>query len=106
MHITSSKALTQLKESGKLFTELFAHGSLSVEVYKPEEKDLQQPHTKDEVYVVISGSGEFYNDGIISNFFPGDFLFVPAGKVHYFQNFTDDFSTWVIFYGPEGGEKS
>jgi uncharacterized RmlC-like cupin family protein len=38
------------------------------------------------------------------HFGPGDFLFVPAGIEHRFVNFTDDFSTWVIFYGPKGGE--
>jgi hypothetical protein len=25
--------------------------------------------------------------------------------VHRFEEFTDDFYTWVIFYGPDGGEK-
>jgi hypothetical protein len=25
---------------------------------------------------------------------------------HHFENFSDDFATWVIFYGPDGGEKS
>jgi hypothetical protein len=25
---------------------------------------------------------------------------------HYFENFSDDFATWVIFYGEEGGEKN
>jgi len=35
---------------------------------------------------------------------PGDLLFVPAGIVHRFEDFTDDFATWVMFYGPEGGE--
>jgi hypothetical protein len=24
---------------------------------------------------------------------------------HRFEDFTDDFATWVIFYGPEGGER-
>ena len=37
-------------------------------------------------------------------FAPGDMLFVPAGTVHRFEDFSDDFATWVIFYGPEGGE--
>ena len=30
-----------------------------------------------------------------------------AGAINYgfgFEDFTDDFSTWVFFYGPEGGE--
>jgi quercetin dioxygenase-like cupin family protein len=38
-------------------------------------------------------------------FAPGDVLFVPAGTIHRFEEFTDDFRTWVIFYGPPGGER-
>jgi mannose-6-phosphate isomerase-like protein (cupin superfamily) len=37
-------------------------------------------------------------------FGPGDALFVPAGMKHRFENFSDDFATWIMFYGPEGGE--
>jgi len=35
----------------------------------------------------------------------GDVIFAPAGIEHRFENFSDDFVTWVIFYGPVGGEK-
>ena len=58
----------------------------------------------DEVYVVASGNGEFVNGGVRRPFETGELLFVPAGIEHRFENFSDDFSTWVIFYGPEGGE--
>jgi len=37
-------------------------------------------------------------------FGPDDFLFAPAGVAHRFENFTDDFFVWVLFYGPGGGE--
>ena len=104
MHIPVGSALTQLDKSGKLFIDVYSHGSLSVEVYKPLDLDLQQPHTRDEVYIVISGTGEFFDGTETVLFEPGDFLFVPAGIEHRFLNFTDDFATWVIFYGPEGGE--
>ena len=87
------------------FVELFAHGSLSVEIYQPLGRDQQTPHARDEVYVVVSGSGEFVNDGVRKPFTAGELLFVPAGIEHRFENFSDDFATWVIFYGPEGGEK-
>ncbi len=106
MKIDKNEALNKLVGESSPFLPVFEHGTLSVEVYKPEKIDLQQPHTRDEVYVIISGSGEFLNGGVKMNFSPGDFLFVPAGVEHRFENFTDDFSTWVIFYGPEGGEKS
>jgi mannose-6-phosphate isomerase-like protein (cupin superfamily) len=104
--LTAQAALATLARSeDKLpFVELFAHGSLSVEIYKPLGRDEQTPHARDEVYVVASGNGEFVNGGVRRPFETGELLFVPAGIEHRFENFSDDFSTWVIFYGPEGGE--
>ena len=90
---------------GKKFAELFRHGSLSVEIYAPREKDDQKPHTRDEVYIVAQGSGDFLYGNARVTVNPGDFLFAAAGQPHRFENFTDDFYTWVLFYGPEGGEK-
>jgi mannose-6-phosphate isomerase-like protein (cupin superfamily) len=104
MQISTKEALGKLSNSNQLFLELFTHGTLSVEVYKPKEKDFQQPHEKDEIYIVISGEGDFYLDGKTVKFQKGDFLFVPAGVEHRFENFSEDFSTWVIFYGEKGGE--
>ncbi len=37
-------------------------------------------------------------------FQPGDLLFVPAGCVHRFEEFSDDLAVGVVFYGPDGGE--
>jgi len=105
MKINPQEALEKLEGADTPFLRLFEHGTLLVEIYKPDKIDLQQPHTRDEVYIVISGSGEFLNDGVRSNVGIGDFLFVPAGIEHRFENFTNDFSTWVLFYGQEGGEK-
>ena len=106
--LTTQAALAALADSddGKPYRLLFAHGSLEVEVYRPIGKDLQTPHTRDEVYVVIAGHGEFVNGGERRPFQAGELLFVPAGVEHRFENFSDDFSTWVIFYGPHGGETS
>lgn len=94
-----------LKKSKKEFTELFVHKTFTVELYKPDKVDRQQPHTKDEVYVVVSGKGMFFCDGVTVEFEPGDMLFVPARAKHRFEDFSDDFITWVFFFGPEGGEK-
>jgi mannose-6-phosphate isomerase-like protein (cupin superfamily) len=104
--LTAERSLEVLAKSGNVFTKVFEHGSLVVEVYRPDSIDHQTPHTRDEVYVVISGFGWFVNGEIRHRFEPGQLIFVPAGVVHRFEDFTDDFSTWVLFYGPEGGEKS
>ena len=82
------------------------HGSMELKLYAPRGSDPQQPHTRDEVYVVVSGRGEFDNGGELQPFVAGDALFVPAGRPHRFTRFSDDFATWVIFYGPEGGESA
>ena len=99
------KALQHLSNKPEnLFVKVIKHGSMSVEIYRPVNIDPQTPHLQDELYVIISGYGEFLNDGVRTTFQQGDVLFVKAGVEHRFENFTDDFATWVIFYGPEGGE--
>ncbi|RYU92592.1 cupin domain-containing protein [Mucilaginibacter terrigena] len=80
------------------------HGNMSAEIYRPHKVDKQTPHLQDELYIIISGKGEFVNDGKRISFKPGDMIFVAAGAEHRYENFTDDFATWVIFYGPLGGE--
>jgi mannose-6-phosphate isomerase-like protein (cupin superfamily) len=90
--------------AGERFASLFRHGTLEVELYAPRGRDPQQPHRRDEVYVVAQGSGTFLNGVARHPFGPGDLLFVPAGVAHRFEEFTDDLVVWVIFYGPDGGE--
>jgi mannose-6-phosphate isomerase-like protein (cupin superfamily) len=100
-----AEAMAQLPgPQGKRFAIVFEHGSLSIEIYAPRGHDPQQPHTRDEGYVVVAGSGEYVSGETRQAFGPGDFLFAPAGEAHRFENFTDDLAVWVIFYGPEGGE--
>ena len=104
-HITAARALARVPTAdGKAFAEVLSHGTLSVEIYAPRGSDPQSPHTRDEVYVIVSGRGQFLLDGERRAFGPGDVLFVPARAVHRFEGFGDDFATWVFFYGPEGGE--
>ncbi|MBU1820570.1 MAG: cupin domain-containing protein [Bacteroidetes bacterium] len=102
---TSQKKAHALLTPHMRFVEMMRHGSMSVEWYAPVGVDTQQPHGQDELYVIVSGSGMFLNGEETYPFGPGDVLFVPAGVVHRFFDFTEDFATWVIFYGPAGGEK-
>jgi len=103
--VSVAEALGRLPgPGGARFVEVFRHGTLVVEVYSPRGVDPQTPHTRDEVYIVVSGSGWFVNGGRRERFGAGDFLFVPAGVVHRFEEFSEELVVWVIFYGPEGGE--
>lgn len=105
-HIALSDGFARIPtpDGGRVAT-LFEHGSLTIELYAPKGHDPQQPHTRDEAYIVVAGSGLFFNSGARYPFGPGDFLFAAAGEEHRFENFSDDLVVWVIFYGPEGGER-
>jgi mannose-6-phosphate isomerase-like protein (cupin superfamily) len=92
--------------AGERFATIFQHGSLSVEIYAPRGNDPQQPHTRDEVYFVVTGSGDYVCGNSRHAFGPTDILFASAGVEHRFENFSDDLTLWVLFYGPEGGEEN
>src|SRR5262245_41895553 len=62
------------------------------------------PHDQDEVYVVVRGHGVLFHDGKRDRFEPGDLLFVAAGIEHRFEDFSEDLTVWIMFYGPHGGE--
>ena len=106
-HFDPLSALERLPGAeGARFARLFARGTLKIEIYAPRGHDAQQPHARDELYFVIQGSGTFFDGACRRLFGPGDLLFVAAGVEHRFEAFSDDLAVWVIFYGPEGGEKA
>jgi quinol monooxygenase YgiN/mannose-6-phosphate isomerase-like protein (cupin superfamily) len=91
---------------GVRFATLLRHGSLDVEVYAPRGRDDQTPHSRDEVYVVARGRAGFEGGGERWEVQASDLIFVPARADHRFVDLSDDFATWVMFYGPEGGERA
>jgi len=105
-HVSLAEALRKgPPPPGNLAVPIFSHGSLVVELYTPEDHDPQKPHTRDEVYFVTRGKGFFFDGTQRQAVEAGSFLFVPAGRVHRFEDFSSDFAVWVVFYGPEGGEQ-
>lgn len=102
---TVTEALERLPgPDGQRFATVFQHGSLLVEIYAPRGVDPQKPHTRDEVYFVAAGTGEYVCGEHRQMFGPTDILFAAAGVEHRFENFSGDLTLWVLFYGPEGGE--
>jgi hypothetical protein len=60
--LTVSHGMARLPgPEGERFVELFRHGTLSIELYAPRGRDPQSPHTRDEVYAVVQGKGQFRN---------------------------------------------
>ena len=111
MKITASKLLnhipgpvTQGWPMGERFASGFKHGSMSVELYAPQGQDPQKPHEQDELYFIIKGFSRLLIGEKEFECAPGDAFFVKAGEKHHFLEFSDDFKTWVVFWGPKGGK--
>ena len=83
---------------------LLERGTLKVKLSCPVRPNEQSPHAQDEVYVVAERRGVLIHGGQRDECGPGDLLFVAAGPEHHFEDFTDDLTVWVLFYGPDGGE--
>jgi mannose-6-phosphate isomerase-like protein (cupin superfamily) len=85
-------------KEGVWFTSAFSKGSFELEFFAPRGKDYQTPHEKDEFYIIVRGSADLLIEGEKFSCTVGDALFVPAKVPHHFENMTNDFATWVIFF--------
>jgi mannose-6-phosphate isomerase-like protein (cupin superfamily) len=104
-HATTRDAAVAPIPEGRRSAQILRNGSLEVRWYAPRASDPQTPHERDEIYVVASGRAAFVRGGEHVQVAAGDLLFVPAAMEHRFEDPSDDFGTWVMFYGPEGGER-
>lgn len=83
---------------GVPFTKAFKKKAVSLEFFAPRETDYQTFHDEDEFYFVVRGSGELLIEDEHFACEVGDALFVPAKVLHHFENFSGDFSVWVVFF--------
>jgi len=120
LRVTTAEAQVKPNDAGRATALLMAHGTMELRWFAPREGDPQTLHDRDELYIVASGTGVFmravesmpFDDTSLPiagedrvEFGPGDALFVPAGTIHRFEEYSEDFATWIVFYGPEGGER-
>jgi mannose-6-phosphate isomerase-like protein (cupin superfamily) len=87
------------------FAVAHRHGTMMLGIYAPRGPDIQTPHEQDELYIVATGSGVLNRNGERRAVAVSDVLFVEAGAPHRFEDLSEDFSAWVIFWGPPGGER-
>ena len=78
--------------------ETFRKGNVSLIFYSPHGTDCQTFHEEDEFYFIVRGRGELIIDNETFTCEVGDVLFVPKLIQHHFENFTDDFATWAMFF--------
>ncbi|MCA9790630.1 MAG: cupin domain-containing protein [Candidatus Eremiobacteraeota bacterium] len=99
MRYRVSQLAQRLPDQGERYVEAFRHQHMRAVLYAPKDHDPQKPHREDEVYVVISGSGRLRVGEQVTDFEPGDLLYVEAGAPHRFEDFSPDLTVWAIF-GP------
>ena len=78
--------------------EPFQKAGVKLVFFAPRGVDHQTLHDEDEFYFVVRGSGEIVIAGERQSFEAGDVFFVGKGVEHCFENFTNDFATWAIFF--------
>jgi mannose-6-phosphate isomerase-like protein (cupin superfamily) len=96
------KNLFELKDllselNGSYFTDFITTKGIQAGIIRlhPNEKDTQEPHSVDEVYYVIEGSGFIKLNDKNYSIKQGTCIFVPAGMEHRFHGNTQDL---LIFY--------
>lgn len=68
--------------------------------------DTQEPHTEDEIYVVLRGRAALATDDTSADVGPGSVIYVPAGEPHRFVNIVEDLVALVLFAPAEGTRAS
>jgi len=81
--------------------EVFVDGDLEVRFAARPTIGPQVPHLRDELYVVSSGTGHYRVEDRVTAVGPGDLLFAAAHVPHGFEDISEDFTVWVLFYGPQ-----
>ncbi|HZR30409.1 MAG TPA: cupin domain-containing protein [Terriglobales bacterium] len=97
--------LAARSRSSKPYSEFLRVPALSAGMYvlAAGAEDKQQPHSEDEMYYVISGSGRFRTEqDSVSQDVPvaaGSVIFIEAGAKHGFHMITEEL-TVLVFFAP------
>ncbi len=121
LHASPEAARAVSNDPGHPSVRMLSHGSMEARWYRPQGEGQHHPHDRDEVYVITAGSARFHRGNEAVPFAEeklgllgeqsipvaaGHVVFVPAGADHRFDDVSDDFEAWTVFFGPEGGERS
>jgi mannose-6-phosphate isomerase-like protein (cupin superfamily) len=78
--------------------EPFEKNGVKLVFFAPKNKDYQTFHEADEFYFIVRGQCEIVIGDERFSCAAGDVFFVPAKIPHRFENFTEDFATWAVFF--------
>src|SRR5204863_6460947 len=99
LSLAAARALSS--QEGKRSVEVFRDPGIEIKFAARPTEGPQAPHDRDEFYIVASGTARYRWEGGETTIGPGDMMFAAAHTPHGYDQFSDDFSVWVVFYGPE-----
>jgi len=90
------------RRNGELYHEFFRANRLSVGLYALEAgaADPQTPHTEDEIYYIVSGSGMIQVAGEDHPVGAGSVIYVDEQVDHRFHSITEELKIIVVFAPP------
>ena len=93
--------------AGTPYLEFITVPDLTVGIYvlAPGQADPQSPHTEDEAYYVVAGSGRITVGDEVRDVRAGSIVFVAAGVPHRFLDITEELTILVVF-GPAEGSRA
>jgi mannose-6-phosphate isomerase-like protein (cupin superfamily) len=78
--------------------EPFEKDGVKLVFFAPRGVDHQSSHTEDEFYFIVRGTATLVIDQQPHSATVSDVFFVPANVIHHFEDISDDFATWAIFF--------
>jgi len=78
--------------------EPFEKKGVRLVFFAPHGPAHQTCHDEDEFYFIVRRKGEIVVDGDRNACESGDAFYVPAKVEHRFENFSEDFATWAVFF--------
>ncbi|WP_051640202.1 cupin domain-containing protein [Cellulomonas sp. URHE0023] len=95
MHLLNTAAT----DGSRSYAEVLRVPSMSVgtAVLGVGAVDGQQPHTEDEIYVVLRGRASLWTPGLTVDVGPGSVAFVPALEEHRFVDVVEELHIVVVF---------
>lgn len=85
-------------KGGVFDVEPFKKRNVALVFFAPRSADYQTFHDKDEFYFIARGTAELIIENERFKCETGAAFFVPAKKNHHFENFSDEFATWAVFF--------
>ena len=102
--IQIDEVIKRLDDEDESFIEFLRRDSMSLGVYRLDAgaTDPQDPHTEDEAYYIVSGTGKIQIGEDTHSVEKGDIIFVEREVEHCFFDIEEDLVT-LVFFAPAYG---